>query len=553
MSVTTANILNRDGWIGPLAGWELARLARRGQVMRARMIVLACVFAAAIAMPILWFSGTDPIELFFGPQQIVSIKEEATFASHFSLALLEAVLLVVAILAPAYGANAVAEEKERRTLSLLYASMLSNREIVLGKAIGRFGVLMAAAAAAAPAMVLTTMYGGVSLGFLIASAAIIFSTGALGVAIGIESACCTSGSRPALIRAYGLSSLLIFGLFGPFFFATPFAVMYRTQLTQMDIAMLVEGQLFLACILIGRAIWRVRRDRSATIATMAQSARFDDLTFGVPVPVAANVNYRRRALKQQTKTRHNAISPRKRPWMDEDDPVLWKERYIHGATSNAAMIGIGRIALVVAGLLCFMFVFVGAAEILHQANWKLPATLEARESLARGASFALGLFAVPAALRLGPAVSRERQRGTLDALLTLPIERSTLLWAKTRASIESTWAWLTLAIPAACWAFSSAGDWLIGLFAALAVAGSAFFVVGFGAVLSVNCSSEIRAFRFLLPAVALVIALPIATFHCVDWHRTGDMSIALAVAAGLLFFFGAKAWKYATRNFWAAI
>jgi len=126
-----------------------------------------------------------------------------------------------------------------------------------------------------------------------------------------------------------------------------------------------------------------------------------------------------------------------------------------------------------------------------------------------------------------------------------------LLWAKTRASIESTWAWLAVAIPAAGWAFLSAGNWLIGLLAALAVASGALFVVGFGVVLSVNCTTEFRAFRFLLPAVALVIAMPIATFHCVDWYRTADMSVALAVAAGLLFFFGVKAWKYATQNFLA--
>jgi hypothetical protein len=239
---------------------------------------------------------------------------------------------------------------------------------------------------------------------------------------------------------------------------------------------------------------------------------------------------------------------RKRPIIDEDKPILWKERYCPGGAAGAKITGFARFALVAAVGFCFMYLFVGAAEIMHETYWSEPPSLAARRELMRGAAFALGLFAIPSALRLAPAVSRERRRHTLDSLLSVPIERSAILWAKIRAAIEPMSAWAGLAVVAVGWAFTAEGNRLLGLVAALSVAASVLFIIGLGTLLTVYSTSEVRVFRFLMPAVAVVVGLPVAAFYCVDWRSPQDMITMLGSAAALLFLAALVFWKWSCHN-----
>lgn len=125
--------------VGPLGWWELVRLARRGQGHRARLLVLYFLFVAFVITPILWFPHADPVALFTGGQAPLAPREMAAFGGRFATVLLEAVLLAVAAMMPGYAATAVAEEKERGTLELLLTTPMTDREIVLGKAVGRCG------------------------------------------------------------------------------------------------------------------------------------------------------------------------------------------------------------------------------------------------------------------------------------------------------------------------------------------------------------------------------------------------------------------------------
>src|SRR5215217_2135297 len=123
----------RTPLIGPLAGWELVRLARRGQGHRGRLMVGYLLLIGFVLTPIFWFSWyDDPVGKFIDPDRIESHAETGRFARRFALVLLEATLLAVAAMTPGYAAIAVADEKERQTLPLLLTTALSDREIVLG-------------------------------------------------------------------------------------------------------------------------------------------------------------------------------------------------------------------------------------------------------------------------------------------------------------------------------------------------------------------------------------------------------------------------------------
>jgi ABC-type transport system involved in multi-copper enzyme maturation permease subunit len=147
----------RDPFVGPLGGWELLRLARRGQVTRARLLVLYLLFIAFALTPVFWLPGHDPFALFTGTGRTLPPAQAAAFANQFALMLLGAVLLAVAAMTPGYAAAALAEEKERQTLLLLLTTPLTDREIVLGKAAARVGFVLAAAAAGLPVLAVTTL------------------------------------------------------------------------------------------------------------------------------------------------------------------------------------------------------------------------------------------------------------------------------------------------------------------------------------------------------------------------------------------------------------
>src|SRR5262245_60092620 len=107
----------REPIIGPLAGWELIRLARRGQSHRGRLLVAYLLLIAFIVTPVFWFidQQLEPLDIFFGTLQPMQRKEAAAFGQRFTLVLLEAVLFAVAAMTPGYAATAVADEKERQT------------------------------------------------------------------------------------------------------------------------------------------------------------------------------------------------------------------------------------------------------------------------------------------------------------------------------------------------------------------------------------------------------------------------------------------------------
>src|SRR5580692_1408670 len=126
---------------GPLLLWELVRLARRKQASRDRILLLYLLLLT-IGLFAVWWSPSNPLHLFRATAEPLPLK--------LALILLEAQLLFVALLAPAYAAMAVSEEKDRQTLSLLLTTELTDREIVWGKAIARTILMLYSVAAGIP-------------------------------------------------------------------------------------------------------------------------------------------------------------------------------------------------------------------------------------------------------------------------------------------------------------------------------------------------------------------------------------------------------------------
>ena len=106
----------RSSLFGPLVWWELARLARRGHAARSRVLILYGLLLTALGFAVVWslYRLKSPISSFW-ERRSLPIAQAAELSETLALVLLEAQLLLVAAVTPAYAASAISEEKDRET------------------------------------------------------------------------------------------------------------------------------------------------------------------------------------------------------------------------------------------------------------------------------------------------------------------------------------------------------------------------------------------------------------------------------------------------------
>src|SRR5262245_11739708 len=106
--------------------FELRRMARRG-----RGFVLRSVYGFALLLAMYFsFEATVKRPALSAYQAYPDVSR---FAGQFFEMFLLLQFVIVVLVTPAYVGGSIAEEKERRTLSLLLATPLTDGEIVLGK------------------------------------------------------------------------------------------------------------------------------------------------------------------------------------------------------------------------------------------------------------------------------------------------------------------------------------------------------------------------------------------------------------------------------------
>jgi ABC-type transport system involved in multi-copper enzyme maturation permease subunit len=500
------------GLIGPLAAWELRRLARRGTALRVRLAFLYAVFLALVAFAAAWFYPLPlaDVLLDFGARRVAP-AEAARFADAFALVLLEALLVVAVAVTPALAAGAVAEEKDRDTLALLLATQLTDSEIVFGKAAGRAAFVLLAALAAVPVLALVLPFGGVSAAALAVGGALVCGTVLLCAALGVSAACAAPDLRAAAVRAYGRAAVLVCGAFvPPLVLLSPFAVLawvHRGQDPNASAlgALYALAQVAVAVLVVRRAA-RALRLRDATAGPPPQSA-FPDPPRPAPPPLVQPERAPRAA----------------RPPVCDADPVLWKDR--HAPRPAWALPRTARAASAAVAAVAALLFLSGAWQVAQRAGRALQPTEAARLAnggvppdgaswlLSAAAVFAAGRYLLPLAVGLSAAVAGERFRNTLDPLLCAPLDRAALLRSKVRAQVERGTGAAAVAVSAVGGAFATDGGPLLGAAAALLMLCGFGLVIGTGALLTVRCASDARAFRLLLPVAVLAAGWPAGAWN----------------------------------------
>jgi ABC-type transport system involved in multi-copper enzyme maturation permease subunit len=417
------------GWLkvfGPVLYYDMIRQSRRTRfaVMRFLYILLLVFLLFNVAMSATnWVGRTD-------------IHWASSVASTYFDVFMGAQFVTVVLLTPAYVAGAIAEEKERKTLEFMLATDLLNREIVLSKLLSRLANLAMVVLAGLPMLSILQFMGGVDPNLVLASFAVTAVTiaGQSGVSIFCSVIC--KRPRDAVALSY-LAVLLYYGV------AVALTVAKYTLPSIAGSAFFLEFyDLYNTGNLVAFMGKVLEAASAGTLATnlpilVRDYAIFHGLIAVISAMLA--VVWVRRVGLAQTQEKATKTRRRLRLWSKPRvglNPMLWKELYCEGSRRVLAM--------VVINLLLIIAIFAPAAIIIWEelprayGRFYSPTLAEHMNAWVRTANPVVGcLLLLSVAVRASTSITSERDKQTLDTLLTTPLENSTILGAKWVGSIFS--------------------------------------------------------------------------------------------------------------------
>jgi ABC-type transport system involved in multi-copper enzyme maturation permease subunit len=465
--------------VGPLFYYELVRLARKG-----RSTLLRCAYALALLAALAYeyhdaFPEQPLFDLTFGRDASVPAGRLADLGRRFALVVLVVQYAAVLVLTPAFVAGAFAGERERGTLDLLLATPLRSREIVLGKLFARLvhvGVLLLTGL---PVLCIVLVWGGVAPSDILSWAV---ATGLCLLTVGSLCAAFSSGATRAaepLFVGYALSFLscaccpvFVMGATGP------------ASLGPRRVPVYVAATVLASLVAAGVAV-KGLRDAG-------------------PAPRAAGRDLRRAARRSKrppAPPRPPGPLPPVGYW-----PLLWKEYFFPAAGGARREARTGPRLTAALLLLPALAGGAGLRALSHLTGGRdFRSEREFAGELARWLlAVAAGVWCVTTAFRAAGSVSGERERRTLDPLLTLPSPRSAWLGAKwlgaaLRGATEARWLVAAAAAGVLGGALHPAAPLLVGVSLAAWLA----FWASLGVWLSVACRTTLLA-RVAVAAVLLL-------------------------------------------------
>lgn len=528
-------------WLGTLVGpmffYDVVRIARRG-----RSFLLRCVYVLLLLAGFCQAYGShfhgDPWRGAFSPRSFVPLRDLARFNHTFVLTFLIAQAAAVLVLTPVYLASAIAEEKERQTLALLFTTHLRDYEIILGKLFARLAHLGQLLLAGLPIFLLLSVAAGNEV--IVLTAATLVVTAMTLLSLGSVSILCSVSCRHVLtatVSSFGCLLAFQIACFtccpGPLMsvsspIAFPLVLNERLDdpvlpvpalrrptapgivpttpvsvkssilpittdtVINMTISYVVlHGAVSLICIALA-----IRRLRPLGLASLSPASgpirpRLVPISnvFAAPDEIALPP----------------VVEEPKRRWLPPVDgrhPLLWKEMFLHPpsriALGHEVLLSVWVVA---AGLaLLFLPLILAASESF---NWQ--PFLRLANGLLRVLVIVLtGAWCIGVGMRTAGSFSRERDRRTLAMLLMIPADRQVILHAK--------WWGGILRLRMFAWALL--GLWLLGLLTttlhplgALLLAGSCAVFVAFFASLGVWLSQACRNTRAAHLCMALMLLM----------------------------------------------
>lgn len=421
--------LLRLGPTNPIA----VRLVQNGS-RRTKHMLIRAGYLAALIIVLLWLILTEA-----GSGQLDYRRLAAVGASSFTIVAYLQIALIC-ILAPVFMAGAIAQEASPRTWEVLLTTPLGPLEIVLGNLLGRLFFILALLFASLPLFALTQYFGGVpgrSIfgSYLIASTAALL-VGSIAIALAVSrvvgkrsvfffyvavvSYLAVTIAIDAYVRSSGLNPngagvsamtainpfLALRAMLSPSSYPVAplgtFAGVSR-WLYERPVATWAIGSTVLSLVLLLASTFTVRAGGLQTLGAGSS---------GVP--------FLRRVFRLGAKGADHR--PPRTPW---SNPIAWRE----AAARNASLPkSIARWSFIALGGLFGAFLL----YLFHSGRMNITSF---RLALVTTVSAELAVITLLAITMSATAVTREREDGTLDLLLTTPLTPALYLSGKMRGLI----------------------------------------------------------------------------------------------------------------------
>jgi ABC-type transport system involved in multi-copper enzyme maturation permease subunit len=432
----------RPRFCGPVLFYDIVRTARRSRYALVRCVYGAVLFCLFLLVAQACLTGWDVR---------VDAKTLAEFADAFFSFMVILQFMAVIVLTPGYAGSAITEEKERRTIEYILATDLTNREIVLGKFLSRLGNTALLLLTGLPIVALIGLLGGIDPNLLLMT---IVATLLLMCSLAAFSVLCSvyaKQTRQALIVPYAclllyLACLPVVSLLLNEAFGTAPAYI---QVARPIIDFVNAGNPFYSFTHV-LATAGSSKSVSGQLITALESYAVFHIALTLGCLGLAIIRLRRRALHEA------AIVPRgkrraRKTRVVWEQPIIWKEMQLrprrHAPLAVAALMFLAVLVSVGPAIaICW--------ECWHQAIYYEEISLAFNAIYIRAyATLLTWALLLAVALKASNAIALERQKQTLDTLLSTPLSRGEILlgkWLGSLLSIRYGLLWL-------------AGIWTIGL------------------------------------------------------------------------------------------
>ena len=400
----------------------------------------------------------------------------ADYASRFVTLFMLGQFLFLLIVGPTYVANAIAEERQRGTLDYLFASALSNREIITGKYFSRLLLLLQYVLIGFPVLAMVHLIGGVSmelmLGLLLGTIGCTASLTALTLLLSVVS----KQSKDALIRTFLLAIALLVLWF------LLLELLHTGWIQQMFSWPVADQILYgIQLVLHMNPVYTVivlRNEQGAGGNIEELALRWFGTGFCMHVLLAAGLVLlavyvvRRWFLKQSERAVRagKMVTARINPQVWEHFPLLWKERYLqrHGwighwlkrRLSGTCSTHLGW-AVVITILAVFTVFGLAIYPVVSSLSSSIARFLLGLVFLVSVAALILAHFL--ALIRVASSIAQEKVRDTWDTLLASPVSLREILLARLYGGyLAARWC-LLFALVLGCYLliyFSLEGEYL---------------------------------------------------------------------------------------------
>ena len=360
---------------------------------------------------------------------------------------------LICLLTPVFMAGAIAQEANPRTWDILLTTPMNNLQIVLGNMFGRLFFILALLFSTLPLFIAVQYFGGVPGESIFQSYAIAAASAIVVGAIAVTLSVTRTAGRRAVFIFYIAVVIYLFATYAwDVAIRQPSGTGTQAHLTTW----LTPLNPFLAIEVLLRSNTYSPHDFAGLDASWLKRlwlgrpiAAFMWVSLGFSAALVILSTWRLRVIGAKVGAipwyrklfKLGAKGAAERPARTvSNNPIAWRESVARGANISAVMTrwGFAAVGLLVAILLLTFFHtgMMGTTDADAAERVRMATVSNFRTALAVILSAEILLIGLTALNTSATAVSREREDGTLDILLTTPLQPGPYIYGKLRGLIQ---------------------------------------------------------------------------------------------------------------------